>query len=152
MLQSSSSKNQACYPLYGLKPESQPSAFWHAKTGMQQEFEQGTDKKNEMYISFSDLEFNPLTNSQNIAQLKLLCTNHTLPQKLPFGYRSSVVFNKKTKVLFSGGSNGVDYSEDFGNTWIAMNTENCFAALTHREVLFVSTVGGKIIKVKHTKK
>ena len=74
------------------------------------------------------------------------------PQKLPFGYRSSVVFNKKTKVLFSGGSNGVDYSEDFGNTWIAMNTENCFAALTHREVLFVSTVGGKIIKVKHTKK
>lgn len=85
VLQSSSSKNQACYPLYGLKPGSQPSAFWHAKTGMQKDFELGADKKKEMYISFTDLEFNPLATSQSIAQLKLLCTNHTLPQKLPFG-------------------------------------------------------------------
>lgn len=86
-LQTSFGQIKTCYPLYSLKPgqDSQSLAFWQTKTGTQKEFEHGTDQRRETLISFTDLNLNPLIETHQIAQLKLLCTNHSLPQKLPYG-------------------------------------------------------------------
>ena len=74
----------------------------------------------------------------------------TLPSSPPHGYRSCVEFIEK-KTWISCGLNGVDYSDDDGNTWRLISNESfnvCQKAKDGKSVFFAGNKGkiGKLVR------
>jgi hypothetical protein len=55
-------------------------------------------------------------------------------------------------VYYTCGTTGIDYSKDGGRTWISISTENALSMTADAHFLYVSCVGGKILKMKLLKK
>jgi photosystem II stability/assembly factor-like uncharacterized protein len=72
------------------------------------------------------------------------------PKKSPRGYRSCVIFTDQ--VLYCCGTNGIDYSTDFGRSWEPLSNENCFALASNEKLLFATTSNGRILSFEKTKK
>jgi len=68
----------------------------------------------------------------------------------PNGYRSCVYYAKG--VYYACGTTGVDYSKDGGNTWTSISTENALSMVADTKHLYISCMGGKILKMKLLKK
>jgi photosystem II stability/assembly factor-like uncharacterized protein len=64
----------------------------------------------------------------------------------PNGYRSCVYYAKG--VYYACGTTGIDYSTNAGITWNAISTENALSMTADNQYLYVSCVGGKILKLK----
>jgi photosystem II stability/assembly factor-like uncharacterized protein len=58
----------------------------------------------------------------------------------PSGYRSCVI--QSNQVLFCCGTNGIDYSLDFGKNWTPFASGNYFAMTTHKDKLYATTTNG----------
>ncbi len=65
------------------------------------------------------------------------------PKKSPKGYRSCVIVSNN--VLYCCGTNGIDYSTDFGKTWNPLSTENCFTLFANETFIFATTTYGRIL-------
>ena len=65
------------------------------------------------------------------------------PKKSPRGYRSSVIFSNE--VLYCCGTNGIDYSTDFGKTWNQLSNENCFTLVANETSILATTTNGRIL-------
>lgn len=77
-------------PLYGIKYKWNnsnfiPNFYWHIKRRI------NSCKKFEMFISFTDLEYNTLPVFEKIVYIESLCTNVDLPSHLPFGSQESIL-------------------------------------------------------------
>lgn len=70
------------------------------------------------------------------------------PDKSVNGYRSCVVYNKEKNVLFASGKNGVDYSLDFGKTWLKLTDEPMFALTFFKENLLGTARSGIIKQIE----
>ena len=68
----------------------------------------------------------------------------------PNGYRSCVHY--ANGVYYACGTTGVDYSKDGGNTWTTISTENSLSMTSDSHYLYISCMGGKILKMKLIKK
>jgi len=68
----------------------------------------------------------------------------------PNGYRSCVYYAKG--IYYACGTTGVDYSKDGGNTWTSISTENALSMVADTKHLYISCMGGKILKMKLLKK
>jgi hypothetical protein len=68
------------------------------------------------------------------------------PKKSPNGYRSCV--KEENGVLYCCGTNGIDFSTDFGKTWNSLSKENCFALSSNETSIFATTTNGRIIIFK----
>ncbi|MFZ9587033.1 MAG: WD40/YVTN/BNR-like repeat-containing protein [Crocinitomicaceae bacterium] len=68
----------------------------------------------------------------------------------PNGYRSCVYFAKG--VYYACGTTGIDYSTDGGNTWNVLSNENALSMTADTHYLYVSCMGGKVLKMKLLKK
>lgn len=55
------------------------------------------------------------------------------PEVSPRGYRSMVIYNEKSNLLFCGGTNGVDFSSDFGRNWHSISEEKCFSMIPYKK-------------------
>ena len=60
----------------------------------------------------------------------------------PNGYRSAVHF--KQGVFYTCGTNGLDYSLDYGKTWFSISTKCFFAMTSDNENLYLTSKNGKI--------
>lgn len=69
-----------------------------------------------------------------------------LAEKQPHGYRSCVTGN--SKLFFTCGSNGIDYSTDFGKTWNFLMKGNFCALLLEENTLYATTNKGYCLKIK----
>jgi len=58
----------------------------------------------------------------------------------PRGYRSCVIEEKG--VFYACGTNGLDYSQDFGNTWKPFANGNFYALFSYEEKLYATTDNG----------
>ena len=58
----------------------------------------------------------------------------------PLGYRSCVI--EHNEFLFCCGTNGIDYSLDFGKTWIPFANGNYFSMISYKGKLFATTTNG----------
>jgi photosystem II stability/assembly factor-like uncharacterized protein len=76
--------------------------------------------------------------------------NWSASKNPPSGYRSCVIFDNG--VYYTCGTTGIDYSKDGGRTWISISTENALSMTADAHFLYVSCVGGKILKMKLLKK
>lgn len=65
------------------------------------------------------------------------------PKKSPRGYRSCVIVSNE--VLYCCGTNGIDYSTDFGKTWKSLSNENCFALAADETSILATTKNGRIL-------
>jgi photosystem II stability/assembly factor-like uncharacterized protein len=65
------------------------------------------------------------------------------PKKSPRGYRSCVI--EANGVLYCCGTNGIDYSKDFGKTWNSLSKENCFALVANENSILATSTNGKIL-------
>jgi hypothetical protein len=72
------------------------------------------------------------------------------PKKSPRGYRSCVIVSNE--VLYCCGTNGVDYSIDFGKSWKSLSNENCFALTANETSILATTTNGRILVLKKLKK
>ena len=68
----------------------------------------------------------------------------------PLGYRSCVI--NHNNLLFCCGSNGIDFSIDFGKTWRPFYQGNYFSLTTHKGKLFATTTYGTFHIFKLPKK
>jgi hypothetical protein len=68
----------------------------------------------------------------------------------PLGYRSCVT--NHNNLLFCCGTNGIDYSIDFGKTWRPFCQGNYFSLTTHKGKLFATTTNGTFHIFKLPKK
>ena len=64
----------------------------------------------------------------------------------PNGYRSCIYYAKGA--YYACGTTGVDYSIDGGNTWSTITTENALSMTSDAHYLYISCMGGKILKMK----
>ncbi len=64
----------------------------------------------------------------------------------PSGYRSCVIF--AFGVYYACGTNGIDYSTNTGITWNSISTENALSMTADNQYLYISCMGGKILKMK----
>jgi type VI secretion system protein ImpG len=74
-------------PFYSLRhhldeDEASPRAFWHLERRLSGRKE---DEGTEIYLSFTDLEFNPADPGVDVLIVHVTCTNRDLPARLPFG-------------------------------------------------------------------
>jgi hypothetical protein len=58
----------------------------------------------------------------------------------PLGYRSCVIHSNT--IFFSCGTNGIDYSIDFGKNWKSFAHGNYFAMTSHKGKLYATTTNG----------
>jgi hypothetical protein len=65
------------------------------------------------------------------------------PKKSPSGYRSCVIVSNE--VLYCCGTNGIDYSTDFGKTWNSLSNENCFTLAANETSILATTTNGRIL-------
>jgi hypothetical protein len=65
------------------------------------------------------------------------------PKKSPSGYRSCVIVSNE--VLYCCGTNGIDYSTDFGKTWKSLSNENCFTLAANETSILATTTDGRIL-------
>jgi hypothetical protein len=65
------------------------------------------------------------------------------PRKSPRGYRSCVIVSNE--VLYCCGTNGIDYSTDFGKTWKSLSNENCFTLAANETSILTTTTNGRIL-------
>jgi hypothetical protein len=65
------------------------------------------------------------------------------PKKSPSGYRSCVIVSNE--VLYCCGTNGIDYSTDFGKTWKSLSNENCFTLAANETSILATTTNGRIL-------
>lgn len=78
-------KNIDYLPFYAAKyhtPDHQ--SFWYASRKPAWQGEHYQLKGTELFITFVDLNFNPLVQEDCIIDIELLCTNRNLPARLPF--------------------------------------------------------------------
>lgn len=69
-----------CYPLYGIKyHQQQESYYWHLIR------RQSTYSSTDIYLSFTNLDFDPIINTDTVINVETLCTDGEVPHKLPFG-------------------------------------------------------------------
>ena len=73
----------------------------------------------------------------------------TKSKKSPRGYRSCVIVSNN--VLYCCGTNGVDYSTDFGKTWNPLSNENCFALVANETSILATTTNGRILAIDKIK-
>lgn len=66
-------------------------------------------------------------------------------RKMPNGYRSSVVYDKESAILYCSGRNGVDYSIDGGNHWQSLSKTPIFSLSLWEDKLYGTTRNGKVI-------
>lgn len=74
------------------------------------------------------------------------------PEVSPRGYRSVVIYNEKSNLLFCGGTNGIDFSSDFGRNWFSISGGNCFSMIPYKKGLIYTSDKGRIIRHKEVKK
>jgi len=74
------------------------------------------------------------------------------PEISPRGYRSVVIYNEKSNLLFCGGTNGVDFSSDFGRNWFSISSEKCFSMIPYKKGLIYTSDKGRIIRLKEVNK
>jgi hypothetical protein len=65
------------------------------------------------------------------------------PKKSLRGYRSCVIVSNG--VLYCCGTNGIDYSTDFGKTWKSLSNENCFTLAANETSILATTTNGRIL-------
>jgi len=68
------------------------------------------------------------------------------PKEQVHGYRSCVI--EKNEVLYACGTTGIDYSTDFGNTWIPFAYGNYFSLATNGTHLFATIPKGSFQQFK----
>lgn len=59
--------------------------FWHAKREWSPGKEDSEDGGTEVFLSFCDLDFNPMEPGQYSVDIETTCNNRDLPSRLPFG-------------------------------------------------------------------
>ncbi|WZP00784.1 type VI secretion system baseplate subunit TssF [Isosphaeraceae bacterium EP7] len=71
-------------PFYSVQhgADGRPSAYWHAA---RRPSPRKDDPGTEVYLSFTDPEFNPRVPASEVITVRATCTNRDLPAKLPFG-------------------------------------------------------------------
>lgn len=74
------------------------------------------------------------------------------PEISPRGYRSVVIYNEKSNLLFCGGTNGVEYSSDFGRNWFSISSEKCFSMIPCKKGIIYTSELGRIIRLKEVNK
>lgn len=74
------------------------------------------------------------------------------PEVLPRGYRSVVIYNEKSNLLFCGGTKGVDFSSDFGRNWHSISEEKCFSMIPYKKGIIYTSELGRIIRLKDVNK
>lgn len=74
------------------------------------------------------------------------------PEVSPRGYRSVVIYNEKSNLLFCGGTNGVDFSSDFGRNWHSISEEKCFSMISYKKGIIYTSELGRIIRLKDVNK
>jgi hypothetical protein len=74
------------------------------------------------------------------------------PEVSPRGYRSVVIYNEKSNLLFCGGTNGVDFSSDFGRNWHSISKEKCFSMIPYKKGIIYTSELGRIIRLKDVNK
>ncbi len=67
----------------------------------------------------------------------------------PNGYRSCVIYTDE--VYYACGTNGMDYSQDNGQTWQNLNDFNTFSMAFDSQNIYASSINGKVIKLKKVK-
>lgn len=75
-------------PFYDIKhrtSEQPRPRFWHMKHKNNTNRDKSAEIISNVYLSFTDLDFNPLTDSESVVTVKTLCTNGNVPSQLPFG-------------------------------------------------------------------
>jgi photosystem II stability/assembly factor-like uncharacterized protein len=72
------------------------------------------------------------------------------PKKSPNGYRSCVI--EENGVLYCCGTNGIDYSTDFGKTWNSLSNQNCFSLEANETSILATTTNGRILILNKIKK
>lgn len=78
-------------------------------------------------------------------------SNWTESTNSPAGYRSVVIYNSKSRLLFCGGTNGIDFSSDDGKTWNFLSKEKCYSMIPSGRGIIFSSDKGKIIRIKELK-
>lgn len=64
----------------------------------------------------------------------------------PSGYRSCVIYTDG--IYYACGTNGMDYSQDGGQTWQNFNDFNTFSMAFDNQYIYASSINGKVIKLK----
>lgn len=73
-------------PFYGIKHGfSDQKSFWYSRRKWGEDEGVQSGKNGDLFLSFVDLNFNPLHASNQVIDVEVLCTNQNLPTKLPFG-------------------------------------------------------------------
>ena len=67
----------------------------------------------------------------------------------PTGYRSCVIYTDG--IYYACGTNGMDYSQDGGQTWQNLNDFNTFSMAFDSQFIYASSINGKVIKLKKVK-
>lgn len=65
------------------------------------------------------------------------------PLKTTGGYRSCVIMGKST--LYACGSNGIDYSTDFGLHWNSLCKENTLALFVYKGKVYATSTKGRVL-------
>jgi hypothetical protein len=68
------------------------------------------------------------------------------PNKNPSGYKSAVF--RSHSILFSCGTNGIDFSLDDGMNWHQLNQENSFAITGLNDLVYFTLTKGRILELK----
>jgi hypothetical protein len=97
---------------------------------------------NEYYITVGGNYLNPSDTSSNCYITNNSGRTWTSPKKHPKGYRSCIINHKN--ILFTCGTNGLDYSLDRGLNWIAFNHLNYLSLTIYRDKLVATTNSNSI--------
>jgi type VI secretion system protein ImpG len=71
-------------PFYGLK-HYQNAQYYHSNRRPAWQDANNLNQGTEIFLSFTDLNFNPIMNEKWVVSADILCTNRDLPSQLPFG-------------------------------------------------------------------
>lgn len=67
-----------------------------------------------------------------------------ISEQPPNGYRSKVLYDEQNKTVYCGGTNGIDYSKDFGRTWHPLVDEHCYNFVLMDNFLVISSKEGSL--------
>ena len=65
------------------------------------------------------------------------------PNKTISGYKSCVI--KVNNTLYACGTNGIDFSIDFGSNWYKLSNENTFSMTSYEGKVYATSIKGRII-------
>jgi type VI secretion system protein ImpG len=84
---SRSGKTSSLRPIYSAshRVDDEAPLYWHAERVSELGGPDGTDMRDDVDLTFVDLEFNERSEAGQTVNVKATCTNRNLPRRLPFG-------------------------------------------------------------------